>query len=91
MLAPAGLFVVRLPIRHVAVHECKQCTAFNFFKRHRNDRILMLVGELLRTPRLHDAFTRNELEIPAGDVAIPGKHFGATSSDMLASPRVISE
>jgi hypothetical protein len=51
----------------------------------------MLVGELRRTPRLHDALSRDELEIATGDISTPGRHFGADLVRLLASPRVISE
>jgi len=46
--------------------------AFGFFEQYRYDRILMLVCEVGRAPKLHDTFGGHEVEISAGSVIVPG-------------------
>jgi hypothetical protein len=69
---PAAFFVALVLVGHVAVLERQERAVFGLLQQNGDDRVLELVVEF----RGADALARNEFEIAAGDVAVPGGHIG---------------
>src|SRR5271170_4503115 len=77
VVLPAAFLIAGLAVRDFRVMQCQPRAGFGEGERHGDDRIGIGWGKLVRSPRLYDPSSLDELDVLAGDVTVPSGNLGA--------------